>query len=79
MPAASLSTEEAVLLADAARHPTVKTLPVRVPGFVQKMLMKHLQKRLINPAAVDDTGYTARLQHIFDTYSEAILTRTCTL
>jgi imidazolonepropionase-like amidohydrolase len=38
---------------------------------VQKILMKHLQKRLINPAAFDDAAYTARLQRAFDTYSEA--------
>jgi imidazolonepropionase-like amidohydrolase len=63
------STEEAVLLADAAQHPLMKAPPVRVPGFLQKMLMKHLQKRLINPAAFDDAAYTVRLQHAFDTYS----------
>jgi hypothetical protein len=44
------STEGTVLLADAARHPTVKTPPVTVLAFVQTMLMKHLQTRLINPA-----------------------------
>ncbi len=33
--------------------------------------MKHLQKRLINPAAFDDAAYTVRLQRAFDTYSEA--------
>lgn len=65
------STEEAVLLADAAEHPAVKAPPIRVPGFVQEMLMKHLRKRLINPAAFDDAAYTARLQRAFDTYSEA--------
>ena len=65
------STEEVVLLADALQHPTMKTPPMRVPAFVQKMLMKHLQKCLINPAAFDDAAYTARLQHAFDTYSGA--------
>jgi imidazolonepropionase-like amidohydrolase len=35
------------------------------------MLMKHLQKRLINPAAFEDAAYSARLQRAFDTYSEA--------
>jgi imidazolonepropionase-like amidohydrolase len=65
------STEEAVLLADAAQHPTMKTPPIRIPVFVQKMLMKHLQTRLINPAAFDEPAYTARLQRAFDTYSEA--------
>jgi imidazolonepropionase-like amidohydrolase len=34
-------------------------------------LMKHLQKRLINPAAFDDAAYTARRQRAFDTYGEA--------
>jgi imidazolonepropionase-like amidohydrolase len=65
------STEEAVLLADAAQHPTMKTPPIAVPAFLQKMLMKHLKKRLINPAAFDDAAYTTRLQRAFDTYSEA--------
>jgi imidazolonepropionase-like amidohydrolase len=65
------STEEAVLLADAVQHPTMKTPPIRVPAFLQKMLMKHLQKRLINPAAFETAAYTARLQRAFDTYSEA--------
>jgi imidazolonepropionase-like amidohydrolase len=65
------STEEAVLLADAAQNPTMKTPPIRIPVFVQKMLMKHLQTRLINPAAFDEPAYTARLQRAFDTYSEA--------
>jgi imidazolonepropionase-like amidohydrolase len=65
------STEEAVLLADAVQHPTMKTPPIKVPAFLQKMLMKHLQKRLINPAAFDDAAYTMRLQRAFDTYSEA--------
>src|SRR5450755_3694954 len=61
------STEEAVLLADAAQHPTVKTPPITLPAFVQKMLMKHLQTRLINPAAFEDASYSARLQRAFDT------------
>jgi hypothetical protein len=65
------STEGAVLLADAAQHPTVKTPPLAVPVFVQRMLMKHLQKRLINPAAFEDAAYSARLQRGFDTYSKA--------
>jgi imidazolonepropionase-like amidohydrolase len=65
------STEEAVLLADAAQHPTMKTPPVTIPVFLQRMLMKHLQTRLINPAAFDEPAYTARLQRAFDTYSEA--------
>jgi cytosine/adenosine deaminase-related metal-dependent hydrolase len=64
-------TEEVVLLADAVQHPTMKTPLFRVPAFVQKMLMKHLQKRLINPAAFDDAAYIVRLQRAFDTYSEA--------
>ena len=33
--------------------------------------MKHLQTRLINPAAFEDAAYSARLQRAFDTYSEA--------
>jgi hypothetical protein len=65
------STEGAVLLADAAQHPTVKTPPITIPVFVQRMLMKHLQKRLINPAAFEDAAYSARLQRAFDTYSQA--------
>jgi len=65
------STEDSVLLADAAEHPTMKTPPIRVPAFLQKILMKHLKKRLINPAAFDDAAYTTRLQRAFDTYSEA--------
>jgi imidazolonepropionase-like amidohydrolase len=65
------STEGAVLLADAARHPTVKTPPVSVPAFVQTMLMKHLQTRLINPAAFDTAAYDVRLQRAFNHYSEA--------
>jgi len=65
------STEGAVLLADAAQHPTVKTPPITIPVFVQRMLMKHLQKRLINPAAFEDSAYSARLQRAFDTYSDA--------
>ena len=60
------STQEAVLLADAAQHPTMKTPPIAVPAFLQKMLMKHLQKRLINPAAFDDAAYTARLQRALE-------------
>jgi hypothetical protein len=58
------STEDSVLLADAAEHPTMKTPPIRVPAFLQKILMKHLKKRLINPAAFDDAAYTTRLQRI---------------
>ena len=49
----------------------MKTPPIRVPAFVEKVSMMHLQKRLINPAAFDDAAYTARLQRAFDTYSEA--------
>jgi imidazolonepropionase-like amidohydrolase len=49
----------------------MKTPPVTLPAFVQKMLMKHLQTRLINPAAFDEPAYTARLQRAFDTYSKA--------
>ena len=64
------STEGAVLLADAARHPTVKTPLITIPVFVQRMLLKHLQRRLINPAAFDEPAYTARLQRAFDSYSE---------
>jgi imidazolonepropionase-like amidohydrolase len=64
------STEGADLLADAARNPTVKTPPVSVPAFVQTMLMKHLQTRLINPAAFDTAAYDVRLQRAFDHYSE---------
>jgi len=33
--------------------------------------MKHLRRRLINPAAFEDAATTARLQRAFDTYSEA--------
>jgi hypothetical protein len=65
------STEGAVLLADAAQHPSMKTPPIRVPGFLQTILMKRLQKRPINPAAFDDAAYTARLQRAFDIYSKA--------
>jgi hypothetical protein len=65
------STEHTSLLAEAAAHPLMKTPPIPVPAFVQKMLMKRLQKRLINPAAFEDAVYTARLQRAFDTYSEA--------
>ena len=64
------STDAAVLLADAAQHPTVKTPPVTLPAFVQGMLMKHLQTRLINPAAFEDATYSARLKRAFDNYSE---------
>jgi len=65
------STEDSVLLADAAQHPTMKTPPIQVPAFLQKMFMKHLKKRLINPAAFDDPAFTTRLQRAFDTYSDA--------
>jgi imidazolonepropionase-like amidohydrolase len=65
------STEAAALLADAVQHPLMKTPPFRVPAFLQKILMKHLRKRLINPAAFDDPTHTARLQRAFDTYNEA--------
>ena len=40
------STEEAVLLRDAAQHAAMKTPPIPIPAFVVKMLMKRLQKRL---------------------------------
>jgi imidazolonepropionase-like amidohydrolase len=49
----------------------MKTPPIAVPAFMEKMLMKHLKKRLINPAAFDDAAYTTRLQRAFDTYSDA--------
>jgi imidazolonepropionase-like amidohydrolase len=65
------STDEAVLLADAARHPIMTAPPIKVPAFLQKMLMNHLKKRLINPAAFNDAAHTARLQRAFDSYSEA--------
>jgi imidazolonepropionase-like amidohydrolase len=65
------STEKTVLLADAAQHPTVKTPPFTIPAFVQRIMMKKLQKRLINPAAFEDAAYSARLQRAFDTYREA--------
>jgi len=65
------STEGAALLADAAQHPAMKAPPIKIPAFVEKMLMKRLQKRLINPAAFDDAASTTRLQRAFDTYSEA--------
>jgi hypothetical protein len=44
---------------------------MRIPAFMQKLLMMHLKKRLINPAAFDDAANTVRLQRAFDTYSEA--------
>jgi hypothetical protein len=65
------STDAAALLAEAAQHPAIKAPPVRVPVFLQEMLMKHLRRRLINPAAFEDAATTARLQRAFDTYSEA--------
>jgi imidazolonepropionase-like amidohydrolase len=65
------STDGVVLLAEAAQHPTIKTPPVKIPVFLQEMLMKHLRRRLINPAAFEDAATTARLQRAFDTYSEA--------
>jgi imidazolonepropionase-like amidohydrolase len=63
------SSNEAALLTEAAEHPAMKALPIKIPGFVEKMLMKRLQKRLINPAAFDDAAYTSRLQRAFDTYN----------
>jgi hypothetical protein len=65
------STNETALLAEAAHHPAMKAPPIRIPAFVEKMLMKRLQKRLINPAAFDDAADIARLQRAFDSYSEA--------
>ena len=64
------STDETTLLAEAAQHPPMKGPPIRIPAFVEKMLMKRLQKRLINPAAFDNAADIARLQRAFDTYSE---------
>jgi imidazolonepropionase-like amidohydrolase len=65
------STNETALLAEAAQHPPMKAPPFRIPAFLEKMLMKRLQKRLINPAAFDNAVDKARLQRAFDTYSEA--------
>ena len=65
------STEGAALLADAAQHPAMRAPPIKIPAFVETILMKRLQKRLINPAAFDDAASTTRLQRAFDTYSEA--------
>jgi hypothetical protein len=65
------STNDAALLAEAAQHPAMKALPMRIPAFVEKILMKRLQNRLINPAAFDNAADIARLQRAFDTYSEA--------
>src|SRR6202451_112340 len=65
------STDAEGLRAEAAQHPAIKAPPVRVPVFLQEMLMKHLRRRLINPAAFEDAATTARLQRAFDTYSEA--------
>jgi imidazolonepropionase-like amidohydrolase len=65
------SSEESALLADAARHPPLKAPPIPIPEFIQKIVMARLQKRLINPAAFEDPGDVARLQHAFDTYDEA--------
>ena len=39
------STEGAVLLADAAEHPAMKAPPIPIPAFVEKILMKRLQKK----------------------------------
>jgi len=64
------STNEPALLAEAAARPLIKTPPFQLPGFVQRLIMKRITKRLVNPAAYADPADVARLQRAFDTYSE---------
>lgn len=64
------SSEQAVLQADAARHPPLKAPPIPIPSFILNFVMARVQKRLINPAAFEDSVDTARLQRAFDTYDE---------
>jgi imidazolonepropionase-like amidohydrolase len=65
------STEEEKLGAESAQKPRMKIPSIYIPVFLQKFLMKRLQKLLINPAAFEDLSDTERLQRAFDTYSEA--------
>jgi hypothetical protein len=65
------SSEQSALLEDAARHPPLKTLPIPIPTFIQKIVMARLRKRLINPAAFEHPADVTRLQRAFDTYDES--------
>ena len=62
------SANQAALLAESAQHPIMKAPRIRIPGFIQKMATPWIQKRLINPAAFEDTADVARLQRALDTY-----------
>ena len=64
------STQGAALLADAAAHPLMPTLPFKIPGFVQSLFAGKVRKLLVNPAAAEKPPEVARLQRAFDTYSD---------
>ena len=64
------STEQARLQADAAQHPAMKAPPFKLPSFVEKLVMGHIRKLLINPAAFEKPEEAARLQRAFNTYDE---------
>lgn len=64
------STGQARLQADAAQHPAMKAPPFKLPLFVEKLVMGHIRKLLINPAAFEKPEDAARLQQAFNTYDE---------
>jgi hypothetical protein len=63
------STQEPTLLAEAAGRPIIKAPPFKLPGFVQRIIMKRIAKRLVNPAAFAKPEDVARLQRALDSYS----------
>jgi imidazolonepropionase-like amidohydrolase len=64
------STDQARLQADAAAHPAMKALPFRIPSFVERLVMGHVRKILVNPAAFEKPEDAARLQKALNTYDE---------
>lgn len=64
------STNEPALLAEAVSHPAVKAPPFKLPGFVQRFIMKRISRQLVNPAAFAKPTDVDRLQRAIDTYSD---------
>lgn len=62
------SSDEAALRADSYRREFIKAPPFRIPAFLQRFLLKRLEKLLVNPAAFADRADVTRLGRAIDSF-----------
>ena len=62
------STDEAALQS-AAKPVRIPALPLKIP-FLRRLIVKRLERLLINPSAFMPPAYVAQLQRAMDTFSE---------